>query len=599
MKLVVPYIGELLGQDRRFIRLAEFLGISCVTFPLERDAARQTGYFETAFPDEPACFVVNPQVMKDWLGGDSIPMELVSVLLSRFPHLLVHGLRLDAFDSKTAAALSRGRLQSIEAIDGKSLSYDVAKDSQHVCGAFSGLSFGSANPTNDHVFSWSVHDRATQEMILIGGRPFMALVKDEGSEVLFLASEDVADLDAEADDISLVAYFSRFVPHAMALRHVFVDDCWRPHQHHASIIIDDPLLRRNYGFLNFEYLLALAKQHNFHAAVAFIPYNFRRNSPRITRLFRENSKWLSICFHGNDHLGAEFASLDPTLLNTMVHIAEKRMNSHREMNDLSCDRVMVFPQGNFSVEAMEVLKSNNFYAAVNTVPYPTQRQVHLTIAELAQPAVLRYGGFPLFLRHPIKGTESHDIAFKLFFGRPILIVMHHDDFQRPELLTEMVSRINSIEPEIRWSNLASVVSNSVLWRKLPNGRHDVRAYSGSIGIENNSSSLERFSIEWTNHGYQPSVGQVLKGGAPCRNFQIDDAGIRVSVELAPCTSETVAVVYQNCYAMLENLSFKRNIKAFLRRRLSEIRDNHLSKNPRILAIAKTFVSSVQRFRTSM
>jgi hypothetical protein len=91
-------------------------------------------------------------------------------------------------------------------------------------------------------------------MILIGGRPFMALVKDEGREVLFLASEDVADLDAEADDISLVEYFSRFVPHAMALRYVFGDHSWRPCQHHASVIIDDPLLRQNYGFLNFESL---------------------------------------------------------------------------------------------------------------------------------------------------------------------------------------------------------------------------------------------------------------------------------------------------------------------------------------------------------
>ena len=387
------------------------------------------------------------------------------------------------------------------------------------------------------------------------------------------------------------------MPHAMALRHVFLDDCWGPHQHHASIIIDDPLLRRNYGFLNFEYLLALAKQHDFHAAVAFIPYNFRRNSSRITRLFRENAKWLSICFHGNDHLGAEFASLDPTLLNTMVRVAEKRMNSHREMNDLSCDRVMVFPQGNFSIEAMEVLKSNNFYAAVNTVPYPTQQQVHLTIAELAQPAVLRYGGFPLFLRHPLKGTESHDIAFKLFFGRPILIVMHHDDFRHPELLTEMVSRINSIEPEIRWSNLASVVSNSVLRRKLPNGRYAVRAYSGSIRVENNSSSAEHFSIEWTHPGNQLSVGQVLKGGAPCQNVQIDDAGIRLSVEIAAGTSDIVTVVYQNCYAMLRKFGFKRNIKAFLRRRLSEVRDNYLSKSPRSLVIAKTFVSTLQKFRT--
>jgi hypothetical protein len=224
--------------------------------------------------------------------------------------------------------------------------------------------------------------------------------------------------------------------------------------------------------------------------------------------------------------------------------------------------------------------------------------VSLTIGELAQPAVLRYGGLPLFIRHPIKGTERHDIAFNLFFGRPILIVTHHDDFRRPELLTEMISRINNLEPEIRWSNLASVVSNSVLSRKLPNGRHHVRAYSGSIRIANNSGSVEQFSIEWAHTGYQSSVEQVLKGDTPCRNFQIDDAGIRVSVELAPGTSETVAVVYENCYTTLRKFSFKRNTKAFLRRRLSELRDNYLSKNPRILVIAKTFVSTLHRVRTS-
>ena len=45
---------------------------------------------------------------------------------------------------------------------------------------------------------------------------------------------------------------------------------------------------------------------------------------------------------------------------------------------------------------------------------------------LAQPAVLRYGGVPLFIRNFIKDTQSQDIAFNLFFGRPILIGEHHD-----------------------------------------------------------------------------------------------------------------------------------------------------------------------------
>ena len=586
MKLVVPYIGELLGQDRRLIRLAEFLGISCATFPLERDAARQTGYFETAVPDEPACFVVNPQVMKDWVGGDTIPMELVSVLLSRFPHLLVHGLRLDAFDSKTVAALSRGRFQSIEAIDGESLSYDVAKDSQHVCGAFSGLSFGSANPMNDHVFSRSVHDRTTQEMILIGGRPFMALVKDEGSEVLFLASEDVADLDAEADDISLVEYFSRFVPHAMALRYVFGDHSWRPCQHHASVIIDDPLLRQNYGYLNFESLHRLTAQHKFHVAIAFIPHNFRRSSPRIVQLFRENPARLSICFHGNDHVGDEFASTDKALLNTMLHMAEDRIQLHHKKTGLPCDKVMVFPQGHFSVEAMNVLKSHNFYAAVNTVPHPMQQPLRLTIRELAQPAVLRYGDFPLFIRNSIQDTHTHDIAFKLFFGRPILICEHHDIGQRLESLAEFARMVNSIAPEIQWTNLARVVSNSILMRRAADGTQQVRAYSGAVRISNGSGSIKLFSIEWSHSGTGPSVERVLQDESPCSSFEADDLGIRLSVELAPNSSQIFSLVHQASHAASGGLGFRRNARAFVRRRLSEVRDNYLSKNPHLLTMAQ-------------
>jgi len=41
-------------------------------------------------------------------------------------------------------------------------------------------------------------------------------------------------------------------------------------------------------------------------------------------MFRENPHRLSICFHGNDHTEAEFASNDPALLNGMLDIAEGR-----------------------------------------------------------------------------------------------------------------------------------------------------------------------------------------------------------------------------------------------------------------------------------
>ena len=56
----------------------------------------------------------------------------------------------------------------------------------------------------------------------------MAVVKRDKTEILFLASEDTADVNAEIGGELERNYFSRLVPHAMALRHIFGEECWRP-----------------------------------------------------------------------------------------------------------------------------------------------------------------------------------------------------------------------------------------------------------------------------------------------------------------------------------------------------------------------------------
>jgi hypothetical protein len=587
LRLIVPYIGKLRDLDKRMIRLAEFLGVPFEALALAK-GAEHTKFLERTVSEQGDCFVVNPEIMREWVGAEGISADLADFLLSRFTHLLVHGLRLDPFDRKLVIDLSRGKLKSVDAIKADAAVYEVAMDSGPICEAFSGLSFGPPNPVNDHVLSGGDDDPAVHSLISIGGRSFMAAVKLEGAEVFFVASEEVVDLNAEDGDAPLADYFSRLLPQAMALRHMAGEECWRPSKAFASIIIDDPILRERYGFLRFDSLLNLTNQHNFHTTLAFIPHNFKRNATRITSMFRENAAQLSICFHGNDHTKGEFASADPTLLNTLVSIAEDRMKLHYQITGLRCDRVMVFPQGKFSRAAMTVLKSHNFNAAVNTGPYSSGQSAPLTVGELAQPALLRYGGFPLFLRKPIRKTHSQDIAFNLFFGRPILIVEHHDIFQYPESLVEIAAKINSVAPEVRWSNLATVVEESVLTRRATDGTYHVRAYSSAIRISNESSSARRYSIEWNNFGDGASIEKVLMDGQPVGDFRVDDRTIQISVELAPGTSQEFAVVHRNDRNIIKNLNPRWNAQAFIRRRLSEFRDNYLSKNQHLLASAKAF-----------
>jgi hypothetical protein len=582
MKLILPYIGEVHSIDSRLVGLASLLGITCETIPLPNSGCT-ADQLEKASGVPKSCLVVHPRVLEKWLNQDFLPADVVSLLLSRFPYLLVHGLRQVPFDSNLIAALSGRRLLGIAEIGRQASSYSVSANAQDVCGAFAGLTFGTANPTNDHVFSVGATSSDARELISIGGLPFMIEIKREKTKVFFLAGQDVADLNAENGDAPCTEYFSRLLPYAMALRYVFGQESWHPRRQQASVIIDDPPLWRNYGFLNFESLLSLVQKHRFHASIAFIPHNFRRSSAAVVRNALHHSERFSICFHGNDHTGAELASTDPLLLNTMVHIAEQRMDIHRKLTGLDCDRVMVFPQGKFSTEAMAVLKARNFDGAINTVPHPFQQPVRLSLRDLAQPAVLRYAGFPLFLREDSVHTQLPEIAFKLFFGRPVFIVEHHQIFQEPEPLIAAVSRINACAPQVQWSSPARAASNAVLWRRASDGTYDICAYSRTVRITNDSGSPSHFRIKWT--GYDHGVAQarqVLCDGMPYPEFETADHAIRITVDLRPGGSHTFTLVHGNRHGMLNGLGFRRTVHGFLRRRLSEVRDNHLSQHPGLL-----------------
>ena len=581
MILLVPCVERMRAEDRRLTQLAEFLGIRWATLELGKGDAQWRASLKNALRQEGACLVVNPAVMQDFVGEDAAA-ELGSFAAANCSRILVYAPKPQAFGSHLIQAFSGGGFEgSHEAAEGAQ-PYAVASDSRDICGDFSGITFGGSSSSKDSVFRAGPNPVACRSLISIAGEPFMARVSCEKAEVLLLGAQDIADLDAEVGEAPVSEYFSTFVAPAMALRYFFGEECWRPAGRSASVIVDDPLLKQNYGFLNFDSLLELTQRHDFHTTIAFIPHNFRRSSPKIVKMFRENPDRLAICFHGNDHTGAEFAATDPVLLNTMLEIAEQRMRTHQEITGLECDRVMVFPQGNFSVEAMAVLKARNFDCAINTVPHPTQQPVRLALREIAQPAVLRYAGFPLFLRKDSAHTQNEDIAFATFLGRPVLIVEHHDIFQHVEPLIEAAKRINTISPGIRWSSPSHATARAVLRRRIAGG-YEVRAYARTVQVSNDSDTSQKLVIEW---GPSDLVDSVSSDGQLCSKFENDAQGTRVSIELAARGSAVLSVSHRNGRPALKGIGLRRNAKAYVRRRLSEVRDNYLSKNASLLAAAK-------------
>ena len=84
----------------------------------------------------------------------------------------------------------------------------------------------------------------------------------------------------------------------------------------------------------------------------------------------------------------------------------------------------------------------------------------------------------------------------------------------------------------------------------------------------------------------PPLDKSLGTGLRSRESKFDDTGMRVLAELPPGASQVFSVMYRNDYAALGRPGFMWDARAFLRRRLSELRDNHLSKNQHVLTAAR-------------
>src|SRR5690242_14221940 len=108
MKLIVPYVGELQSVDRRLTSLADFLGITWEAIPLPKEVTCFAEYLDKVVSEPQSCLVIHPRVIEEWVGQKRVPAELLSLLVPRFPHILVHAPRREPFDADLIAALSCG-----------------------------------------------------------------------------------------------------------------------------------------------------------------------------------------------------------------------------------------------------------------------------------------------------------------------------------------------------------------------------------------------------------------------------------------------------------------------------------------------------------
>src|SRR5262249_21817904 len=191
--------------------------------------------------------------------------------------------------------------------------------------------FGPIRKEIDCCLVLDQHQPGFSNLVSINHLPIFASLKRRNSRLFLLACREIADLTSQTDgSIAAHKYFSRLVPVLMFLRHALRDQTWHNPRRYANFIIDDPLLRKSYGFLNYARLLEAMDTYEFATTIAFIPWNYKRTCASIARLIKARSDRFSVCIHGCDHTASEFACTDVEQLNTQLRLATQRMRAHEQ-----------------------------------------------------------------------------------------------------------------------------------------------------------------------------------------------------------------------------------------------------------------------------
>jgi hypothetical protein len=441
----------------------------------------------------------------------------------------------------------------------------------------------------------------------LGGEAFQSVIRADEGEVFFGVRRagvrfylnvwgrtlDISSLSPAYFDVK--RSFGEAVPPVFYLKWAFRYAAFLQNQTYACLIVDDPPLKRRYGFLDFREALELMDRHNFSTTIAFIPWNRHRTHPRTLSLFRSRPERLSLVVHGCDHTASEFAVRSPALLNRKTRTSTERMEYFRRRAFLEADRVMVFPQGRFSPETGRVLKLNGFVAAVNTEVAPAQREANETqISDLWSVAIMKYGTFPIFTRR-YAGHGIENFAFDGLLGKPCLIAAHHDVFRdHARNLVDLVAHLNALRWNLAWRPLGEAIRRSFTIFRLDDGTSVVRMFAGNLEVVNPEAEA-RETLFLKEEGDSDCIQAVRVNQTPV-DFSVEGGFLRFRLTVLPGETVMVRVAYRDGLEPVpDGDSSESSFKVAARRYLSEFRDNYLSRSDFLYHFASQLKRVITRF----
>ena len=573
-------------SDCRALEIAAFLGAGAASVALAPPAGSGGPSIGTPVP-KCRCLIVDAETLSkaaDGMAAGASGLHALTTAVAEY--LFVYGFQPTERHDAVLRTLTASGLRGSQPVE-NGAPFHVVENSREWSGQFSGLSLGMTSTATERQFVEGSGELEIETIIKAGDRPFFVHTKLGGCQVFLSACGELADLNEKVGrQARVLSWFSRLIPLMGFLRGALGTRVWHNDNPRACFIIDDPLLKNDrYGFLEYGRLVDSMRRRKFSTSIAFIPWNYRRSGGRVATLFSSKSDVPSLCVHGCDHTGGEFAITDSAWLRTKAQIALERMQIHRRLSGVPFDDVMVFPQGLFSAEAMAALKASGYLAAVNTDLFPSTHPDTLVLRDLLDVAVTRFADFPVFgRRYP---RDLAEFAFDLFLGKPVLAVEHHGYFRNGYgALESFVERLNSLDERLQWCDLGTICSRACLTRTVEGGDVHVRFYTDRFRLTNTESRPRNYllSRQHTLDGPLPVVAIDGQHSA-CER---DGLELKIRLSLDPGQAVDVGVSPERRHSRSSRTETPiHDARVWIRRLLSEFRDNHVDTNRVLSAVVAT------------
>jgi hypothetical protein len=471
---------------------------------------------------------------------------------------------------------------SLQEAPAGNVSVSVSNELRDLAGPMAGLKLSLRLKSEDSILT-GVRAGGTSKpatVIFAGDDPVFLRFQHREGPVFFCTSSQIVDIEEPVGHgfYDVKSHFCSAVPLVMFIKFIFPEVAWRPQELGACLIIDDPLLKSQYGFCNFAKLHDLMQEHGFTTNIAFIPWNWRRTSPAAGKFFNNESELFSVSIHGCDHTAGEFGATSLEVLQTTAQLAQSRMRNHEARTGVHHDSIMIFPQGVFSSACPAVLQRNGFLAAVNTEIVPVDSQNARTqIRDVWDVAILTYGNFPIFTRrYAFHGLEN--FAFDLLLGKPCLIVAHHDVFKDGGVgLVEFIEKLGALNCSLRWRPLGQVVRMACRRRANNSGPEEAEMYGSELVVANPLNQAIEVRVR-KKRSQDDVVSEILCDGKSAEwTTELNRLvfGERISANSEKC----FRVVYQEpAHTGNEHRSLRFELAVAVRRILSEFRDDYLSRS---------------------